>query len=272
MEVNEVSYCCDECNYRTNKKSNFTRHMRSNCHRYRCEYCDKLYSQQSSLSRHKRECECIQDMGHDGLKMSGNGNYFIKKMKQIINGNNITENSHNNNNTIVTNNNSFNLQFFLNDTCKDAMTIQQFVESIVITNEDLERTGIEGYVAGITHIISSKIKEIGQDRRPMHCSDNKRNVFYIKTKEDTWEKENNEKCNLIKLIKYVSNKNFKKINDWVKQYPDCTLSDSTKNDLYLSIVNESMNGSDDEECQQNFQKIILNLKKFSVINKNIIFN
>lgn len=287
-------YYCSECDYRTSRKANFARHLNAKQHMHKCEYCERLYKQQSSLSRHKKTCECKNEYEmkqmmceqrllnelkcrSEDAKISANSSGNIAStIEHNSNNNSLANHSHNATNSHnttnshnITNNNSFNLQFFLNDTCKDAMTLKEFGESIVITFEDLERTGKQGYVAGISHIINSKIKEIKQELRPMHCTDSKRQTFYVKIDDDTWEKEYDEKYNLIKLIKYISNQNSKKIIDWMKLYPDCTLSDSNKNDLYLKIVNESMNGNDDEECSKNFHKIILNLSKLSKINKNL---
>lgn len=300
-ENEHTEYYCSECNYKTTRKANFMRHLNSKQHMYKCEYCDRLYKHHSSLWKHKKTCECkdeyemklmmcekrllneLHNRNEESKISSNSSGNTDSTIDHDSNNNSVLNHSHHNainttnssitnshNTTNNTNNNtSFNLQFFLNDTCKDAMTLKQFGESIVITLEDLERTGTEGYVAGITHIINSKIKEIKQELRPMHCTDSKRQTFYVKITDETWEKENDEKNNLIKLIKYVSNQNSKKIIDWMKLYPDCTMSDSIKNDLYLKIVNESMNGNDDEECSKNFHRIILNVSKLSTINKKL---
>jgi hypothetical protein len=176
----------------------------------------------------------------------------------------ITNNSHNNNNT--TNNNSFNLNVFLNETCKDAMNITDFVSSVKVSLEDLENTGKYGYIEGISNIIINNLNKIAQHLRPLHCSDSKREVLYIKDNNE-WFKESNDKPILTKAIKTIANENMKQISQWTSMYPDCVQSDSKKNKMYLNIVSNSMNGLTKEEGEKNINKIITNVGKQVLIHK-----
>ena len=200
-------------------------------------------------------------------------NTEIKSMlfKVLENGiNNVNtnyNNSHNNNN-----NKTFNLQFFLNETCKNAMNITDFVNSIQPTLEDLENVGRVGYAEGISNIIINKLSKMEVSERPFHCSDLKREIMYIKN-EDVWSKETNDKPILLKAIKEVAHKNIQNINMWKEKYPGCSESDSRKNDTFLHIISNSMCGSTKEETNKNFNKIVSNLSKkvnISQIKNNIL--
>lgn len=169
-------------------------------------------------------------------------------------------------NNTLNNNKTFNLNLFLNETCKDAMNISDFVNSIKINLDDLENTGRQGYIKGITDIFVKNLNKVEQHFRPLHCSDSKREVFYIKDNNE-WLKENDSKPILTKAIKTIANENIKQINSWRNKYPDCTKSSSNKNDLYLKIVSNSMNGLTEEEGKYNINKIISNVAKEVIINK-----
>jgi len=179
---------------------------------------------------------------------------IIELTKQGIN----NYNSHNNNNS---NNKTFNLQVFLNETCKNAMNINEFIDSIKPTLEDLENVGRVGYVEGISKIIINKLNDTEITERPIHCSDLKREVLYIKNDNNEWNKEDDDKPLLTKAIKQIANENIKNITEWTKANPGCTNSESRKNDLYLNIVSNSMCGSTKEETNKNISKIISKVSK-----------
>ena len=172
--------------------------------------------------------------------------------------------SHNHTNS---HNKTFNLQFFLNETCKDAMNISEFVSSIKPKLSELENTGRLGYVEGISNIILKNLNSLEQHFRPLHCSDSKREVIYIK-ENDEWTKESDNKPILTKAIKVIANENIKNISEWRKEHPNCTDANSTKNDLYLKIVSNSMCGSTKDEAKTNINKIITNIAKEVTIHKN----
>jgi len=179
----------------------------------------------------------------------------------------LAKNSGNNNNSHnTTNNNNFNLQFFLNETCKDAMNIMEFVDQLQVSVKDLEETGRLGYSEGISKIFINGLKQINISDRPIHCSDSKREIVYIKDKNQ-WNKEDGDKSLLTNAIKRVAHKNMKQIKEWTKVNPEYNDSSSKQNDRYLKIVSNSMNGLTEEEANKNYNKIIKNITKETVIDK-----
>lgn len=189
---------------------------------------------------------------------------FIKNDKTNVN--TIVNANTNINTNVNTFNKTFNLQFFLNEQCKDALNIGEFVDSIKIQLTDLEATGRQGYVEGITCIINKNLDKLDKFKRPIHCSDLKREVLYIKDNNE-WIKEESNTPVLKKAIKQIANKNVLQINEWKKLHPGCTQSDSRKNDLYLNIVSNAMSGSTKEEQMKNYDKIVSNIIKGVVIEK-----
>jgi hypothetical protein len=169
-------------------------------------------------------------------------------------------------NSMNTINKSFNLNFFLNEQCKDALNISEFVDILKLEIEDLENTGRVGFVEGISKILMKNLRQLDQFKRPIHCSDLKRDVLYIKDK-NKWEKENDERDKLKKAIKEIANKNIMQISEWVSQNPECKDYDSKKNDQYMNIVYNAMSGSSVEEQESNINKIVKNITKEVVIEK-----
>jgi len=274
---------CESCDYFTSRKSQYDRHILTNKHKilqnptskkfqgktYTCN-CGKEYKHSSTLYAHKKTCTYTDnDDVNNKLGLSDKDiiNALMKhteKLANIIeNGTNNTTNSHNTN----IGNKNFNLNFYLNDTCKDAININDFVSSIKLNLDDLEHTGRVGYVEGITNIFVKNLNNLENHMRPLHCSDLKREVLYIKDNNE-WTKETDQKPILTKAIKTIANQNIKQINLWKEKYPDCTDSESKKNNLYLKIVSNSMSGGSKEECDKNYNKIIKNIVKETVIDKD----
>jgi len=260
---------------------------------YACETCQKSYESRSGLWRHKKSCssslvlvdndnetssitdsidtdittfgisaDLICELIKDNQEMKHMMLEFMKT--NTLSQTNIvaTNNSHN-----KTTNNSFNLNFYLNETCKDAMDIMEFVDSIKLTIEDLERVGELGYADGISHVFVKHLKELAKEMRPLQCSDLKREVIYVRNKNQ-WLKHEIDKQILIKAIKKLANENIKMILEWKKMYPDCTEATSRKNDAYLRIVSNSMCGGDKEETEKNMDKIVRNIARCVVIDKH----
>jgi hypothetical protein len=247
--------------------------------------CGKDYKHRQSLFTHKKLCvyssekvidtkeDEDDDADFDKDKIDTNA-LIIQLLKQnqelqrslieISKEKVTTNNTHNTNNT--NNTKTFNLQFFLNEQCKDALNIGEFVDSIKIQISDLEATGRQGYVEGITCIINKNLDKLDKCKRPIHCSDLKREVLYIKN-NDEWVKEDSTTPLLKKAIKDIAFKNILQINEWKKLHPDCNQSDSRKNDLYLKIVSNAMSGSTTEEQLKNYDKIVSNIIKGVVIEK-----
>jgi hypothetical protein len=229
--------------------------------KYSCETCNRGYSSRNGLWKHKKSCSNI-DKELIMMLLKQNAQLIEHNSELVKHGINNTMNSHNTN----SNNKTFNLQFFLNETCKDALNISDFVNSIQLQLTDLEETGKLGYVEGISNVVLRNLKELDTTRRPIHCSDLKREVLYIKD-DNEWVKDSNEKEKIKSVIKQVANKNMKKIPDWVKMNPDCYNSSSKNNDKYLQIVSNSMSGSTIEEQHMNLNKIITKVAKEVAIDK-----
>jgi hypothetical protein len=193
---------------------------------------------------------------------------FKSLIMELIKKDNISNISNNtvSNNTINSNNKTFNLQFFLNEQCKDALNIGEFVDSIKVQLSDLENTGRIGYVEGVSKILIKNLNELDVVKRPIHCSDLKREVIYIKD-DNKWLKENEDKQVIKKAIKDVANKNIRQITEWASLNPDCKNSESKKNNQYLNIVMNSMSGGSNEEQHSNIEKIIKNITKSVIIEK-----
>jgi uncharacterized C2H2 Zn-finger protein len=283
-----VLYECTYCDYITSKKTDYNRHNTTQKHifnissttingknekSYICNNCEKIFKERSGLWRHKKKC-CqpsnevedynIKDKDSLVLQLLKQNVDLQKSLIEISKEKTITNNTNNNFNN--TTNNSFNLNLFLNDTCKDAMNISDFVSSINFNLDDLENTGRQGYIQGITHIILKNLNKLEQCFRPLHCSDLKREVLYIKDNNE-WIKESCDKPILTKAIKIIANENIKQIKRWRDKNPDCTDYNSKKNNLYLKIVSNSMNGSTEEEGNKNINKIISNVAKEVTIDK-----
>jgi len=267
---------CDFCDYNTSRLSQFNRHLQTDKHKilqnptseklisktWKCN-CGKQYKHSSTLYAHKKICENkyqYKDVNLETDKEQIFNQQVIQELLNIVK-TGTTSNSHN-----TTNNKTFNLNLFLNETCKDAMNITDFVSSIKLNLGDLENTGRHGYVQGITNIVLNNLNNLEQHMRPLHCSDLKREVLYIKDNNE-WLKESQEKPILTKAIKTIANENIKQIKNWKEKYPDCSDSESKKNNLYLKIVSNSMNGLTKEEADKNINKIISNLAKEVTIDK-----
>ena len=288
-EKNLAKYFCECCNFKCSQKCDWNRHIVRRKHlvnkdgnvktfkklekTFLCN-CDKHFKSQSGLWKHKKKCDVkeVDDENMDqGINIKDKDALVLHLLKQngdlqnkiisMCSQPTITNNSNNN-----TTNNSFNLNVFLNETCKNAMNITDFVSSIKLNLDDLENTGRCGYIEGISNIIIKNLNKIEQHLRPLHCSDSKREVLYIKDNNE-WTKETNDKPILTKAIKTIANENIKQISKWKDNYPDCVKSDSKKNDLYLKIVSNSMNGLTKDESEKNIHKIITNVAKQVVIDK-----
>jgi hypothetical protein len=196
-----------------------------------------------------------------------------KEMKQIILDqnntiNNLVKNGIITNNTSINNNsisNTFNLQFFLNETCKDAMNITDFVDSLNLQLSDLEDVGKLGYIEGISSIIIKNLKSLDETKRPLHCTDKKRETIYIKD-QGQWKKEDDNKTRLRNSIRKIAHKNIRLITQFREKYPEYRNSDSIVSDKYNKMVIEAMGGHGDNTLEKE-EKIMKNIAKNIVINK-----
>jgi hypothetical protein len=278
-------FYCEFCDYKTIIKCNYDKHLTTRKHKsikksitnngekeqnisnYKCS-CGRTYKHDSSYYRHKQTCNVnnnADEITNKELIIA-----LLKQNSELIGQNselakNIGHNTINSNN-VNSHNKTFNLQFFLNKTCKDAMNITDFVNSIKLQLTDLENVGKIGYVEGISNIINTNLKALDITQRPIHCSDKKREVLYIKD-ENKWEKEDNDKKKIRKAIKQIAHKNSMLISKFKEVYPDCGKSISKYSDQYNKLIIESMGGSGDNDIEKE-NKIIKNIAKITLIEKN----
>jgi hypothetical protein len=295
---------CEKCLFKCSKKSDWLRHLSTDKHNLAvndvklendgnnkkrqsimvCD-CGKKFETQSGLWKHKKRCNTIFENMKSNIKDDMSVGLLVELFQKQMNENNelrnllieqnqklmeIATNPHtttinnNNNNTM---NNKFNLNFFLNETCKDAMNIQEFIDFCKVQHTDFENFGKYGYVESMTRIIMRNLMELEVHRRPIHCTDAKREVLYVKD-NNVWVNDfSREK--LIRAIKYIAAKNVKQIPDWMDHNPDSKNTQTKLHDKYMRMVCHSMGGRDEAEDQEYYKKIIHNVAKEVVINKNI---
>ena len=293
-------FYCEKCDYSTYRNYNFVLHCNTTKHKnndlttndnaktsktsktsktYMCNNCDKFFNDRAGLWRHHKKCsEPLANSDFDNpenlIKYLMKENAEFKQllidqnkqmMGQIVE---LSKNVGNNNNNNSNNNNSFNLNMYLNETCKDALNIMDFVNQLQIGLKELEETGRLGFANGISKIFIDGLKQIDINNRPVHCSDSKRETLYIKSNNE-WNKEDGERKILTSALKHVANKNIKQIAEWTKVHPDYNDSDSKDNDRFLQIVSEAMSGSTVDETNKNYNKIIKNIVKETVIEKMV---
>jgi hypothetical protein len=281
---------CESCDYVCSKKSDMDKHILTLKHQnvdkmltnvdipatnlavplmetFICE-CGKKYKHRQSLSIHRKKChKNVQNAEDTTLNDKELILTLIQQNSQLQN--QIIELCKTTNNTIITNNGNinsnnktFNLNVFLNETCKDAMNIMDFVDSINLQLSDLESFGNLGYVEGISSIIVKNLKEMDVHKRPVHCSDSKREVMYIKD-DNKWEKLNEEKTKLRKLIKRVAHKNSRLLPQYKEKHPDC---DTRLSEQYNKLIIEAMGGLGDN-LKEKEDKIISKIAKEVTIDK-----
>jgi hypothetical protein len=252
---------------------------------YSCD-CGKNYKHASSLWNHRKKCT----LSNNDITDSSNNNDFVfdkefvisilkqnaelqtqmmEQQTQMMEQQNkmlevIKNGTHNTNNT-NSHNKTFNLQFFLNETCKDAMNITDFVNSIQLQLSDLENMGDVGYINGMSNIIIKNLKGLEVHERPLHCTDIKREVLYVKD-EDKWDKETEGNPKIRNAIKHIAKKNTKQLYDFKDKHPDCNKSHSKYSDKYNKLVIEAMGGNGDDDKEKE-NKIIKKVAKEVMVEK-----
>ena len=283
-------FICNLCDYSSSRKSQYDRHILTSKHKnltnanklssessnnFNCKNCNKNYKSRVGLWNHKKICDTkiiklINDKKIENLNQEITPSMILNVIQQnqefkdllleqnkiiVEMSKNVTNNNSNNN--INSHNKTFNLQLFLNETCKDAMNIMDFVDSIKIQLSDIESIGQLGFVNGMSKLIIKNLNALAENMRPVHCSDPKRDSLYVKD-ANVWEKEDSENKKIKKAIKYISHKNICALPEWKAKYPDCIYSDSKKSDQYNHIIIEAMGGSgdnDDEKADKIVKKI-----------------
>ena len=301
-----TKYCCELCDYTTSNKKDFVKHKGTDKHKIRekptsiyiknpqkpnvlfnCK-CGKQYKHNSTLSAHKKKCVFLKTISIDILEKSVNPikedefelfvkdniNDFKNVILELVKSNTdlqkqMLEVCKNSNNSIIHNNShnkTFNMQIFLNEQCKDAMNIMEFVDTFKLDFSDLERVGEVGYVEGMSNIIIQKLNEMDIYKRPIHCSDVKRETMFVKDK-NVWEKDSDNHDKLRLVIKYISKKNTDMLNRWCNAHPGSCDSDNILNDIYMEMVMQTMGGRGSREENEN--KIMRKIARTVLIDKNI---
>ncbi len=287
-------FYCEKCDYVTSSKKDYDKHTLTSKHQnaIKCYtdatsqnpcLCGKNFRHLSSLYRHKKSCiitEDTPDYSNDDkqvIEHDQNLVSFLIKQNQEFKDMIIEQNktivdaikncsSNISHNQINSNNKTFNLQVFLNEDCKDAMNITDFVDSIKFQLADLEHMGKVGYVDGISNIIIKNLKALDVTKRPVHCTDQKRETIYIKD-GGVWTKEGEDNKNVRKLIKKVAFRNSKCLSLFKEKYPDCIKSESKYSDTYSKIVIEAMGGGSKCNDYDSENNIIRKIAKVVVIDK-----
>jgi hypothetical protein len=295
-----MDFCCEKCDFITNNKKDFSRHILTRKHQkwvkgdkiedektqnypksYNC-HCGKIYKYNQGLWKHQKICYVsIQKVSKEVVNITANESELkiltnlvldvVKQNKELTEQNKeLTEKivdicktnfQSNITNSNINSNNTFNLHFFLNETCKNAMNMTDFVDSIKLQLSDLENLGNLGYVEGISSIIVQNLNALDETVRPIHCTDKKRSTFYVKD-QDQWEKEDEEMKKIKKLINSVANKNIRLLPQFREKYPEYSNSTSKISDKYDKMVIEVMSTDVDKK-----EKIIKNIAKKVTIDK-----
>ena len=289
MQISHQIYNCENCDYHTSKKTDYEKHILTRKHnlatnieqksrtkntekKFACENCGKSYIARNSYWYHKKKCDIklhentsdksnikLEDLISENIELK---EIMIEQNKQIFElvnkvGNNTTNNT--TNNTI---NNKFNLTVFLNEDCKDAVNIEDFIDSLQIQLKDLENTKEQGLVQSISDILIKGLNNLDVNKRPIHCTDTKRDVLYIKD-EEKWKKDQ-QKDKIKQSINEIAQKQRIAINQWTDAHPGWMDSDGLK-DAYVKLVNHLMLPVEETEKDQN--KIIKNVSAATVIDR-----
>jgi hypothetical protein len=293
------NFSCEKCDFNCFKQNEFNRHIVTNKHKrlhdttektsiitpkvYSCK-CGKNYIHHTSLAKHKRTCNNLNAPLNGVKNEKSIGNEIITKemfiellkdnreMLKIIKS--LSEKSNINNSTITTisnnnntsnnnsNNNTFNMNMFLNEKCKDAMNMKDFVNSIQLNITDLENVGRLGYVEGMSNIFIDNLQKTDLYKRPVHCSDVKRETLYVKD-NNQWEREGPDHVKMTNAVLAVEQKNVALVSEWAKANPRCMNSNTRENETYFKLSKAATDGEKDG----NIDKVIRKVAKSVSIEK-----
>ena len=303
VHIGSSNYECKQCDYTTCRKSQYDRHLTTAKHKFRtngtnrtdlvhinkfeCE-CGKIYTARNSFWYHKQKCKGVvpeqapvtppldSSLVIELLKQNQEfKELMIEQHKRMTeqqdtiielskNAGNTTNNTINN-----TTNNKFNLNVFLNETCKDAINLNDFIQSIVLSVNDFIKTGEVGYVRGISDIMLERIRDMHPHIRPIHCTDLKRETVYVKD-SDIWSKEDENKTHLRKAVRIVADKNRSLVHPWREDNPNYEILDTPECDKFFEYTKASLGGYGKEEDLKFENKIINNILKETIVDKNIL--
>ena len=299
----QPEFYCKICDYQCSRRTDYEKHLITRKHEmkqnetkksskvvtpFMCLKCNKVMKSRTSYWRHTKTCcgenevicetttseveESSDTKDKDVIMLLLKQNQEFKELivsqnNQIVelSKNGSTNNSYNHTNS---HNKTFNLSFFLNETCKDAMNITDFVNSLKLSLNDLESVGELGYAEGISRMFVKGLNDLEVTKRPIHCSDLKRETLHIKDK-DVWEKDTTNQDKLKKAIKDLSNKNIMLFDDWQRENPGYDQYDNKKNDIYLRMMVQAMGPADEVAEKRDFGKIIRSIAKNTIIDKDV---
>ena len=283
----EFKFNCYPCQFYTNnnydfkrhqstkkheKTVNYTRNSTENCEEvFLCE-CGKMYKERTGLWKHKKKCKKVEEDTKDEEEEELSEKDMVLKLikqngdlqKQIINMSKETKQVTN----ITNQTNHFNLNFFLNDRCKNALNLIDFVNSLQLSIDDLEQTGKLGYVEGISRIFVNALNDLDETERPIHCTDIKRETVYVKDK-DKWELETGDKSKLKATLHRIEEKNLDLIPKWQKENPNSEIMDSRENAEYINLTLSSLGPDNEREKDKQENKIIKSVLKEVTIDKSM---
>ena len=261
---------------------------------YNCLQCGKNYETNAGLWKHSKKCpkktcestEIIFKPEDDILSSEPIKNYIVslvaqntelknmfiqhntelKEIKTILAEQPPPQQITNiqNNKTI---NNQFNLNVFLQQTCKDALNMSQFIETLKIDAASLHHTGTHGYVHGISKIFTDGLRKLKVHERPIQCSDLKREVLYIK-ENDKWEKDEDNK-QFKKALSTVVYRNMGQLEKWEEENPRCRIQETDDYEFYFEVVRQSLGGGNDEVTARNNEKILKAIAKEVHIDRKV---
>ena len=301
----KISYkfFCEKCDYKCSKQSEYNKHLTTAKHKkltnltekspkisveFKCAICEKQYKSRMGLWQHKKKCgqseipiqETIEnpqtipdinvfmDLLHQNQEfkqlMIEQSNHIQDLQEKLVEA--VKTGGQHIENQTINNNQKFNLNFFLNEQCKDAINMSEFIENMDLDLEDLTETGRLGYVGGISRILINKLQELDVYKRPLHCTDVKRETLYIKDNNE-WEKQTNSKEKMGKIIGQVANKNCKNLPKWTKEHPEYEVFDSPENMEYINMTQAVLGGFCEEETRHFKDKIIRGVIKEVMVNK-----
>ena len=296
---------CETCEYICSKQSDYIKHCATRKHKmmtnddpknnniepiHVCSHCNKIYKTKQSLWVHKQKCKApekenismvLQDddvanlpihnyimklVEHNKLLVDQNQD-FKQTMLELAKNQNTTINNNNIQNNKTINNTQFNLNVFLQQTCKDAINMSDFIDSLEINTKSLERTGTHGYVDGISKIFMDGLRKLKIQERPIHCTDLKREVLYIKD-NNKWEKDEDNK-QFKKALATVVHRNMIQIVKWEEENPETSDPESKNYDFYFEVVRQSLGGGNDEVTARNNEKILKVIAQEVHIDKKV---
>lgn len=277
----DVRYICKACKFATNNKFNYDKHLKTDKHnynkgifktKYECQDCKRIYKHKSGLSRHRLKCNTnVDDIICNEIKPI-NGNMITILSETLAQQGELIKSLIDSQKEMIpklgsNNNNKISINVFLNEHCKNAMNLTDFLNGIKVSLEDLEYTNEHGYVKGVSNIFTKYLTDMKATERPIHCSDTKRMQFYVK-EENTWDKdERNTKIDY--GIQTITNKAFSELKQWEVAHPGYNEISSPENVQWLMMIQKLSGGGSDSGSEKNKDNIRKNISTLLGIREQL---